>query len=469
MEAKQTTPFTKLLAIILSSLFLLSLIPVFSAARYAAPESDDQLYGQEAQAVFEETGSLFQLFGASKEKVAHHHQVAHGRFTNTFFGASFLGGFGLTHYWSVPVIMLLALIGSALLFAYALLCRVLGLDKPACLCIALVALLFCVHLMPSPAEGLFWFCGGLGYTLYFSGTLTLFALLLLADRANTKGKRTLFGVLGALVALVVSGLGFTLMISTGALLAGYLVLTVVQKRREMIPWISIALAVLAIGSLIQLTAPGVAARAAWEQELYGYSPMSAPKAIAMSFVYAICMLLNRLDGGMLLFIAMVCVLLAKPLKDRDYAFRLPGLVLAGSLCLYATLFTASLYATSSMGPYRQWNVMYFAQFIFWGVNAGYFTGWWLKQQQKKADFPKRWALLSEWSAGFAKRRAAALCVIAALMLSAVLVRGIFNTTGVAALREVTNGSAAARYAAWQQEQFDGADQGPREESRLYLY
>ena len=55
------------------------------------------------------------------------------------------------------------------------------------------------------------------------------------------------------------------------------------------------------------------------------------------------------------------------------------------------------------------------------------------------------------------------------MLSAVLVRGIFNATGVAAMREVANGSAAARYAAWQQEQFDGADQGPREESRLYLY
>lgn len=458
--AQRKIPFAAVLAVVLTALFLFSLIPVLSAARYAAPESDDLLYGESIRQAWHEQGTLSAALRAAGQKVAHHHTIAHGRFANTFFGALFLGLFGLDHYACVPVLMIGSLVFGTLLFFYALIGRLLKGGWAVWLSLAMFALTMQVQLLPSPAEGLFWFCGGLGYTLYYAGTLTLFALLILSHTSRRTGARAAFGTLAVLIAAVLSGLGFTLMLITAALLIGYAVLCVLQKRRDMWPVAFAVLAVFAAGCVIQLTAPAVQVRAAWEQEMYGYAPMGVVQAVAASFAYALGVLVHGLDGGMLVWIALTAALCAPVLQKSPYPFRLPLLVLAGSVCLYATLFTASLYATSTMGPYRQRNLMFFMEYIFWGVNAAYATGWLVKRGRFRADAPV-WLLDAH--------RLAALAIVAILMLSTVLIRGINDATAVAAMRETLSGSAAARYRTYAEERALDRPQGQRAESRLYLY
>ena len=469
--ARKRISFTTLLAIVLSCVFALSMIPLFATARYDAPDSDDLLYGQDVQAAFAESGAPGALFSVAAEVMQHHRAVNHGRFAASYLGAVFLGAAGLAHYFIVPGIMLIALVAATLFFTYVLLCRVLDVKKNAWLALSMMLLLFCVQLMPSPAEGLFWFTGALIYTLYYALALTLAAWLLLLYRAAGRGARTLFGLMAVLTAFLVSGLGFTLMIAIDALLAGYLVLVATRGRRALLPWSAVIFIVFTAGCVYQLMAPGITVRAGWEQALYGYQPMGVAQAIAASFVYAACMLLNRLDGGMLLFIALTCVLCAGALKRSAFRFRLPGLVLALSFCLYATLFTASLYATSSMGPYRQWNVMYFVQFFFWGINAAYCTGWCIRRVQTEPGFEPRWSGLKAGANRLAAHRVALLSAVGALMLSAVLVRGVYNAASVAALRELVNGSAQQRYETRMEEIAEGLGDSPgeRTESRIYIY
>ncbi len=463
------TPFVRLVAILLTALFVLSLVPILAAARYAAPESDDLLYGQDAHDALAQSPTLSALLGEAAAKVAHHHQVAHGRYANTFLGAAFLGAFGIDHYWSVPVLMLLMLIMGTMLFSYALLVRVLHADKWTWLAISSFVLLFCVQLLPSPAEGLFWFCGGLGYTLYYSVSLVLLSLLLFTMTGRSRARRIVCGLLAVLLSAIVAGLGFTVMLILAAAMLGYIVLAITKKRWDMCVIGILTLAVFAAGTIIQLTAPATAVRAAWEQEMYGYTPSGPVKAVLLSFLYALCTLLHRVDGGMLLFIALVALLLAPYLQESGYRFRMPLLVLAASFCLYATMFTASLYSTSSMGPYRQWNVMYFAMFPFFGVNAAYCTGWCLRRMEKCPDGEPRWQRLRARTNHLLKHRLAAVLVMACLMLSSVIINGVYETTSVAALREVLNGSAQARYTAYTQERFDAQAPAERDASRLYLY
>lgn len=471
MECKSSsrTPLVRLVAILLTALFLASLVPLLFAARYAAPESDDLLYGQEAHDAFLASPTPDTIVFKACERVAHHHQIAHGRYANTFLGVLFLGTFGLDHYAAVPVIMLFALICSTLLFAYALLCRTLHADRWTWLAVSMYILLFCVQLMPSPAEGVYWFCGGLGYTFYYSLTLTLFALLLFVQASKCPAWRIVCGALAAVLAAIVAGLGFTVLIITAALLAGYIALAILQKRRDMLVFGILTLAVFIAGSLVQLTAPATTVRAAWEQEMYGYTPSGPVKAVLLSFVYALCTLLHRLDGGMLLYVALVSACMAPFLKKSGCRFRLPLLMLAGSFCLYATMFTASLYSTSSMGPYRQWNLMYFAMFPFWGVNAAYMTGWALRRMERRSGGALSWNTLCERAGALAGHRAAILAVMAVLMLSSVFVHGFYETTSVAALQETRNGSAAARYSVRMAEIAANGERAEREATRLFLY
>lgn len=468
-RAHKPLPFATLLAALLAAVFILSLAPIASAARYAAPESDDLLYGTAVQRTYAAERSLGAAVEAACAQVSHHHAVAHGRFSNTFFGALYLGLFGLNHYGSVPLLMIASLIVGVLCFGYALIVRVLGGAKSVWLALSLLVLLFYVQLLPSPAEGLFWFCGGLGYTLSFSGTLTLFALLLLLECATRRGARTAYGAIAVLTACVLSGLGFTLMLATGALLLGYVARAALQKRRAALAWGLATLLVFAAGSIVQLTAPAVSVRAGWEQALYGYAPMGLVQAVAASFAYAFGVLVHGLDGGMLAFMALSIALCAPLLARSPCRFRLPLAVLAGSFCLYATLFTASLYATSTMGPYRQRNVMYFCEFLFWGFNAAYCAGWWLR---RRASARGQTAMLHAADAVRPFLDAHRLGLVAAtgvLLLASVMIRGVPSCTSVAALREVRDGSAAARRADYAAERETGAPQGERAESRLYLY
>ena len=436
----------------------------------AAPESDDLLYGEDVRAALAASPSLGTLLRAAGEKVAHHHQVAHGRYANTFFGSAFLGAFGLDHYWSVPVLLLLSLIGGTLLFTLALLVCTLRVDKWTWLALSMFALLFCVQLLPSPAEGLFGFCGGLGYTLYYGAALSVLALLLLMRAAKRRGARMICGVLAAVLSGVLAGLGFTLLFIVSALMIGFIVLAMQEKRRDLLVVGLLTLLVFAAGTLVQLTAPATSVRAAWEQEMYGYVPSGPVKAVLLSFVYAFCTLLHRLDGGMLLYRALVSLLLAPFLKLAACRFRAPWLIALISFCLYATMFTASLYSTSSMGPYRQWNVMYFMMFPFWGVISAYMTGAFLRRMETRPDGAARYARLCADASQMAKRRFALVVLCGVLMLSSVVIHGVYETTAVAALQEMRSGSAAQRlqaYDAW----LDGtvqerADAG---ESRLYLY
>lgn len=62
-------------------------------------------------------------------------------------------------------------------------------------------------------------------------------------------------------------------------------------------------------------------------------------------------------------------------KKSDFSFRLPGLVLLGSFCLYATGFTPSLYSLGHAGLSRALNAVRITFQILLVINEVYWMGW----------------------------------------------------------------------------------------------
>ena len=467
----RTVPFLRVLSIVLIAVFLLSLVPVLYAARYNLPDSDDLLFN--GGTTFEQRHSLKEALSTAASTAKSVYEVYHGRYAASFWGAFFLYFLNLGNYWIVPYLMLAFFLAGVLYFNRVVLVDALRGDNALWLSLTVLMLLCYMQFLPSAAEGFFWLSGAVNYTFEAALVLMMLGLLLRMYLWPEQKKR---GVVRGILALVLSGtaagLGYSVSLAAMGLLMGFIALAVVKKRRDCLLWGALTLLLFLIGTVVQVTAPGLAKRAAFEAAYYGLTHVpNAPRAVAESFVYAAGCLIARLDPSMLLFIALTGLSLAPYLKKSGFAFRLPGLVSAGSFCLFATVFTFSLYAQGNIGPLRQRNMVYLVEFWFWGVNTAYWTGWLLRRGEAA---PALSAWKESWKTGVAllrHRKLPVLCLCALLLTATAFARDVNATTSVAALRETLSGSAQRRYETRLAEIAAGLgdDPGERELSRIFYY
>lgn len=75
-------------------------------------------------------------------------------------------------------------------------------------------------------------------------------------------------------------------------------------------------------------------------------------------------------------------------KDTDFKFRLPGLVLLYSICLYATGFTSSRFAMGTDGISRTWVTIKFTLQVLLYLNEIYWLGWFVQRKKAKGSVPE---------------------------------------------------------------------------------
>ena len=162
-------------ACVLALVLTASLVPLLAVAQYSHPSADDYPYAVETHAAWQETGSIWAVLRAAGHTVAQRYQTWQGSFSAIFLFALQPAIFGEGLY-GLGTVFLLGAALAAVAAAAAALHKVTGAPLSACAVLGLLYALVCIQLLPSPAQGYYWWNGASYYWLFFFGLLTLGAL-----------------------------------------------------------------------------------------------------------------------------------------------------------------------------------------------------------------------------------------------------------------------------------------------------
>jgi len=423
----RTISYRLLLALLLAAL-LLSLIPLLWAGFYAVPCADDFSYGDAAHRAWAGSGSVFAALAAALRQTREVYFGWQGSFSAVFLMSLQPAVFGMRLYALTPALMLLSLLAGLFCACRALFSGLFGLPKSLAGCLAAVAALLCIQLLPSPAQGFYWYNGAVYYTFFQGLALISLALGLRLVRRGGTGRLLLL----CLLAVILGGSNYvTALFCVLAALSGIALLLLGRDRA----WRRLLLPTLCLLAAFALSAaaPGNAVR----QGASEHSP-DALRAVLEAFrcgaVYSVRWF--RLPVlGVLVFAG---VLLWSALRGggRVPLYR-PVLITLYSYCLLSAMFCPCLYALGDVGDKRLTNIIYYTYILLLLVNLCAWLGF-FASRRGAAEGEKKPGLLPLLASG-------ALCLACcALFLRAG------GYTSVMALGVLRSGEAQAYYAAAQQ-------------------
>ena len=368
------------LAALALALLLASLVPLATLAPYAGPAADDFGYGTPVYFALQAGQGLSGALSALWENLRYTYANWQGTFSSVLLFSLQPGVFSSALYVITPFVMLAAILSPGFL-ALGLL---RGADGRGRLLLGCVFGLVSVQLLPSPADGIYWWNGAVHYLVFWCLgvlTVTLHVRLLRRERFGVGG--AFLSALLCLLAFFAGGGNY----STALVLAvaeGVLIPAALAARsgwRTVTASVIIALCALG-GLLFSAAAPGNAVRQATLTGLEPWPAIGASFQLAWDYLGR-C--LTPVTAGALL----LCVpVFLWTVRDRDYLFPLPFLALPGCFCLYSALFTPPLYAMGRADISRMDNLFWLAGVFLLFGGACYLAGWLTERLQL---WDRRWA------------------------------------------------------------------------------
>lgn len=192
----------------LAGIYVPLLLPVLMIGRYDVPSADDFSMGLGTRLAYEATGSVLSVPGKVLSETIRYYRTWIGYFTSCLFTTVSPATFGEKWYALTPAIVLLVLHFSVIVFLYALMEKVLGINRWVRRCMTVLLLFLMIQLMPEGSlrvEAFYWWSGAGNYTLTFAVGLLYLAFLLLAAYADRKRRRTKFLILACMLGFFAGG------------------------------------------------------------------------------------------------------------------------------------------------------------------------------------------------------------------------------------------------------------------------
>lgn len=370
MEMKRETQ-EKILAVLLSVLLIIGIIPLFILARYNVPSADDYSYAIISEPIWRETHSVLLTLWDQIKNAADTWKTWQGTYFAEWFSLSAIAFFGRDAYFMTPYITLLPMIICELAAAWVIFCKGLGTRKSQAAIVALPCILFQVLLPPSGSEAFYWMCGATLYTsIYAFSMLDLaFLTLFLLDNRKSRKKTVLLEILIGIFTFMMAGSTY---IAAMCMLLTYVCMTAwCYYRRHPHKKVMLLFTLLfIIGLLASIFSPGAANR----QNSAGEG-LPAFTAILLSLKEAAVYIKTWSIPPVLLMLFFMSPVLWSIVKIKKYAYRLPLLVTIVSFGIYAAQFTPCLYALGIIGAYRVQNMYRFQMYILLLGNELYWIGW----------------------------------------------------------------------------------------------
>lgn len=170
--------FTRVLAIVLFLLLVLSLIPVVLVSFCAYPAADDFNYVASTAPVWRETHSLAAVFSAAWQHTLQTYQSWQGSFAAIFLMCLQPGFLDTSLYFAGSLMLLFSYVFCSAFLLYTIARRLLGCEPTVSAVIALTLVFLSLQFTYDPVESFFWYNGGVYYTFFYSLCALLFSLLL---------------------------------------------------------------------------------------------------------------------------------------------------------------------------------------------------------------------------------------------------------------------------------------------------
>ena len=362
----------RLIALGLVTLLVILLIPLLLIARYNVMGADDFWYYDMAQNGLYEGQSIWGILAAQIRNTFEYWKGWQGPYTSTFFQFTFWSVGGENYYYVTTFITLVPLLLADFFLVYTILKKGFSATLSQIIIASVPIMIYHMSFPPSLVEAYYWFCGAVLYTGFYA--LSLFSLgfmiRLLDASGKSKAKENIIKAALILFSVCMGGGNFItglFMVCIYFLFAVYAFWT---KHRCRV-FYCINFGVMTGCYLLSVFSPGSAVRIETSAE----KEISAVKAIMMSFYEAAKYIKTWTFPFVIMLMLAILPLFWKLVKNKNYRFPLPGLVLIMSFCLYAAQFTPNQYALGILGAYRVQNIYRF-QMIFWLLgNEFYILGY----------------------------------------------------------------------------------------------
>ena len=461
------------LALLWLAAFCVTMMPLLYLSRYAVPGCDDYTYGMKTHGAWLDTHSLAAVLRAAAETAAEYWHQWQGTYSSIFLMTLSPGILKERWYFLTTFFMAGMLCGSICALVYAVIGRYVCVENgirpdaqadisapgrnPAAerrasrrwrilLCV-LVLCFLSLQTMVAPSDGLYWYNGALHYVFMESVLFFQAAALLTFCRMTGTGQkaRFLLWAVSLLLAAVLGGAnlltGLQSCILT-AFLELYLLWTGRRSRKNgedrknsrmtAAFWVFSVLTVNLAGFAVNVLAPGNAVR---ETTAEG---MGAVKAILLSFYWAAVFFTEWMTPLVLIGFLLMLPVLWKLTENSRADFFHPAAAAAVSFCIFAAMFTPTLFATSSEGPDRCKNIMRVAMYLLVFFNLLNALGW--LRVPKKENLLRRMIGNAEESYAFWLT----MCSVGMALL--FLFPANKNTyTSISAFRSLVNGEAEQFY------------------------
>ncbi len=364
---KWLTP--KTMAILLTVVYAVSLIPLLWIGWYNYPSADDYSIGSDCHQAWVNTHNLFAVIWAGIVRATEDWLEWMGYFTSNFLMAMPPSSFGERCYVLTPWIMLGILSFGTIYLLHAILVKVWKADKYISCCISMLVLFVTVHRMVGRVEAFYWYSGAANYIFVHGMSLFFYGLLISA--AYDKGKKRKFALVAASVLGFLTGGGNQMTALNGAIviLVAIGFLTVLKKWKEYRA-LAVPMGLYLLGFLLNVAAPGNWVRAE------GANGMNPIKAVLISFYYCLEYCISEWSGWPVILLVAALVPLFWHISGRTkFAFPYPLIVVLFGYCLVSAMMTPPLFAVGNMGAARLQALTFTMYILVLTLCVGYVTGW----------------------------------------------------------------------------------------------
>lgn len=430
-EKRMIKIFTpKNMAILLTLVYAISLIPLLLISQYNYPSADDYSIGSECHQIWMSTHSLFAVIGQGIVRAADDWLNWMGYFTSNYLMAVPPSTFGAGFYVLTAWMMLGMLTFSTMYLLHVIFVKVFRADKYVSLCVSMLMLFVTVQCMVGRVEAFYWYSGAANYMFVHGMSLFFYGLLISA--VYDKGKKRIFDLTTASVLGFLTGGGNQMTALNGAVVvltaAGFLTY---QKKWKEYKALAFPMGFYMLGFLLNVAAPGNWVRAE------GANGMNPVKAVFVSFYYCLDYCMSEWSGWPVGVLVLALIPLFWHMAGKTkFRFTYPVVVVLFGYCLVSAMMTPPLFAVGNMEAERLQALTFTMYILVLTLCTGYVTGW-VKQ---------RFLLQHEEEENFTKNELLCLlsCLVFFALASAVtVIPENHYFTGTSALTDLANGTAKA--------------------------
>ena len=378
----------KAASIVLSLIYIVSILPMLYISRYNYPSADDFAMGVEAYRAFRDTGNFFAALGQGVYMAWYDYIHWMGYFTSTFFMSVPPSVFGEKFYILGTYIMLGILSFATLYFMHALLCKALRINAHLANCITMIILIVTVQCLPqgmARVESFYWYCSAANYILMYSQGLIFLGLLISAVQDNRKSKRRYDFVMAMIIGFFVGGGNYLTSLSISIIIFFLMLIIVLNRlgiiflwkdnicRKEIIHRMNLLIfpsLLLLIGFACSCFAPGNANRAS------GLTGMKPLKAIFTSLYYTLRYPIGEWTNfAVICFLLLLIPFLWKAVQKVKLPFNYPGWAVLLVYGLVSANIVPPMYAEGNINAGRLQALFWMQYVLYVTLLEGYLLGW----------------------------------------------------------------------------------------------